>query len=121
MWGQMWYDAGMQKHFKRVGGGILSICALGIGLLMTDIPTALEQADKSFLFMAKSFGYQNPPADFITTASSHPWVVIIFFAVVFFIGVGISWGVEFLWNKFTAGKALTASPFAKRFRTSHTS
>jgi hypothetical protein len=110
----MWYDAGMQKHIKRVAGGLSAICVLGVGLLMADIPKALEQADKSFLFMAKSFGYDEPPAHFITAAWSHPWVVFVVFLLMFLLGVGISWGIEALWNQLKRALAAKAQPSPAR-------
>lgn len=60
-------------------------------LLVTDIPAALEQADKSFAFIAKSLGRPSPPLHFISDAWAHPWFVVLVFALLFAFGVGLSW------------------------------
>ena len=58
----------MWKHVKRIGGGFAVMGGAAGVLLVTDIPAALEQADKSFAFIAKSLGRPSPPLHFISDA-----------------------------------------------------
>ena len=94
----------MQKHITRVAGGGAATILFGVALLVTDIPKALEQADKSFAFIGKSLGFLNPPDHFVSMAWQHPWVVILAFSAAFAIGVGSSWGVEAIWRRFHGRK-----------------
>ncbi len=77
----------MQKHVKRVAGGLVATIAFGTVLLTTDIPKALEQADKSFAFITQSLGAPSPPMHAVTAAWGHPWVVVLVFVAVFVFGV----------------------------------
>jgi hypothetical protein len=86
----------MGKHVKRVRGGFATTIIFGAALLVTDIPKALDQADKSFAFIAKSLGIANPPEHFVSLAWQHPWVVTLAFAIVFALGIVLSWCADCL-------------------------
>lgn len=104
----------MQRHIKRVGGGLVAAIVFGSVLLMTDIPKALEQADRSFAFLGSSLGISNPPPHFVSDAWHHPWVVLLAFFFVFAVGVLLSWGIEAawvgLWGKSPRGLATAPPP-----------
>lgn len=100
----------MWKHISRIGGGAVVAAAFAVALLVTDIPAALEQADKSFAFIAQSLGFSNPPVDFVSQAWGQPGVVLSVFAVVFAIGVLLSWGIEKLWLRFAKYPPAPAIP-----------
>lgn len=90
----------MWKHAKQIAGGsIVALGALGV-LLVTDIPAALEQSDKSFAFIAKSLGHTDPPLHFVSEAWAQPWFVILILVALFAIGVLGSWAIEALWKKY---------------------
>lgn len=92
----------MQKHIKRVGGGLVATAVFAVGLLVTDIPKTLEQMDRSFAFIAQSLGYGSPPRHFISDAWGHPWVILLAFVAVFALGVAVSSGIERLYGRFRA-------------------
>lgn len=89
----------MQKHIKRVVAGGSATVVLAVGLLVTDIPKALEQADKSFAFIAKSLVSSHPNEHFVTEAWGHPWAVIVLFMLAATLGVFFLWGAEAFWVK----------------------
>lgn len=92
----------MQKHIKRVGGGLVATAVFAVGLLVTDIPKTLEQMDRSFAFIAQGLGYGSPPRHFISDAWGHPWVILLAFVAVFALGVAVSSGIERLYGRFRA-------------------
>jgi hypothetical protein len=84
----------MWKRIKRVWAGIISVCLFIVLLLTADIPKKLEQADKSFVTIAKNLGVQNPPIHAVSIAWSYPFAVLLTIFAVFLVSVFISWGIE---------------------------
>jgi hypothetical protein len=84
----------MQKHLGRVAKwGWLPLVAV-TGALVSDMPAAIDHADKNIHDVLFNAGVSNPPQHLATWLWQHPlsWILIV--AALFGVGGAISWGAE---------------------------
>ncbi|MDB5676769.1 MAG: hypothetical protein JWM65_3751 [Sphingomonas bacterium] len=87
----------MLRHITKFWGGFAAVAVAALTLLNTDIPKALKQSDESFAYIAQTtFGVVNPPAHAVTRSWAHPWFVLLIVVILFTLGVGISWLIEYV-------------------------
>lgn len=70
------------------------VASAGMYLLTQDIPSLLQQTDKSAAEVAIVIGVPNPPPHMATYVWQHPRLTALAVLAIFLLGVSFSWGIE---------------------------
>jgi hypothetical protein len=99
----------MQRHFSRVVKyGWLPAATL-VAVLVSDMDTAIANADKNTATILRNSNIANPPENAATYVWTHPLALLVAIALLFLVGALISWGIEAVWARLQGNPAQNAS------------
>lgn len=98
----------MYRHVGRVVRyGWLPTVAFGTALV-SDMNSAVQNADKNIEHILRSSGATDPPQHLATYIWSHPLPMIALLIGLFIIGALLSWAIEWAWGRIVDRKPLIA-------------
>ncbi len=89
----------MHKHGVRVFKyGWLPSVAVGAAVV-SDMKTAISNADKNIHDILVNFGVNDPPENVASYVWNHPWAILVAIALIFILGAALSWLIEWSWKR----------------------
>lgn len=89
----------MGKHFRRVVTTLTPLAILVAYLLTHDVPTALDQADKSAAEIARTIGFSEPWEHMARYVWEHPFLALVGVVLLLALGAGASWLLEWAYAR----------------------